>query len=137
MEIVPSEVKYMTNERGIIDGLTVVYPVRDRKASTAWYRDHLGFELVWDSEEIGFCELQSSIKSVFIGLSEVESPKVDGGATLTWGTEDLDAVRSRMEAGGIRFDGPTREHPGVVRLATFYDPDGNHLMLYQSLAKSE
>jgi hypothetical protein len=25
-------------------------------------------------------------------------------------------------------------HPGMVSLATFYDPDGNKLMLYQDLS---
>jgi len=126
----------MANAKGMIPGLTVVYPVRDRKATTKWYLDNLGFELVWDSDEIGFCELQSPIKEVFVGLSDVESPKVDGGATLTWGVDDIAAVRARLEAAGVKFDGATREHPGVVKLATFFDPDGNHLMLYESLSKS-
>jgi hypothetical protein len=36
----------------------------------------------------------------------------------------------------VRFDGPTREYPGMVKLATFFDPDGNTLMLYESLGQS-
>ena len=34
----------------------------------------------------------------------------------------------------MRFDGPTQEIPEMVKLATFYDPDGNKLMLYQDLS---
>ncbi|MEZ5163725.1 MAG: VOC family protein [Fimbriimonadaceae bacterium] len=124
----------MSNKLGMIPGLTVVYPVSDRKKTTAWYQEHFGFELMWDSDEIGFCELKSVIETVFIGLSDRQNPEVKGGATLTWGTEDIEAVRSRMESAGIKFDGPTREHPGIVKLATLYDPDGNHIMLYQSLS---
>ena len=33
----------------------------------------------------------------------------------------------------MRFDGETREIEGMVKLATFYDPDGNALMLSQRL----
>ena len=33
----------------------------------------------------------------------------------------------------MRFDGETNEIEGMVKLATFYDPDGNSFMLAQSL----
>ena len=33
----------------------------------------------------------------------------------------------------MRFDGDTREIEGMVRLATFYDLDGNTFMLAQRL----
>jgi hypothetical protein len=33
----------------------------------------------------------------------------------------------------VRFDGPTIELPGMVKLATFFDPDGNPMMFYQDL----
>lgn len=35
----------------------------------------------------------------------------------------------------MRFDGPTQTIPGMVKLATLFDPDGNTLMLFQSLAE--
>jgi len=41
-----------------------------------------------------------------------------------------------MEAAGIRFDGPTETIEGMVSTATFYDPDGNALMLAQDLTQS-
>ncbi len=56
-----------------------------------------------------------------------------GGATLTFGVKDIDAAREQVEAKGVRFDGPTREIEGLVKLATFYDPDGNTLMFYEGL----
>jgi hypothetical protein len=36
----------------------------------------------------------------------------------------------------VRFDGATRTYEGMVRLATFYDPDENALMLYEELQRS-
>ncbi len=113
--------------------VTVVYQVKDRKATADWYKNHLGFELAYDVEEIGWCELKSIIGDVYIGLSEVESPKVEGGPTLTWSTTDIDADYAALSQAGIKFDGEIQEIPGMVKLATFYDLDGNHLMLAQSL----
>ena len=39
-----------------------------------------------------------------------------------------------MEAEGVRFDGDTVQIDGMVRLASFFDPDNNALMLAQDLS---
>ena len=41
-----------------------------------------------------------------------------------------------LEAEEVRFDGPTETIEGMVSTATFYDPDGNALMLAQDLTKA-
>jgi predicted enzyme related to lactoylglutathione lyase len=46
---------------------------------------------------------------------------------------DIAAARGHLERNGVRFDGDTREIEGMVRLATFYDLDGNTFMLAQRL----
>ncbi len=53
--------------------LTCALGVTDRKASAAWYVDVLGFTLLYDSEEIGWCEMQSPVENVCVGFSEVET----------------------------------------------------------------
>jgi predicted enzyme related to lactoylglutathione lyase len=115
--------------------LTLAFQVKDRKRSTAWYEKVLGFSLLYDVAEIGWCELDAKIDggTVSVGFSEVESPKVGRGPVPTFGVVDIDAARAEMEAADVRFDGPTIEIPDMVKLATFYDPDGNALMLSQSL----
>ena len=40
---------------------------------------------------------------------------------------DLDAARDALESKGVEFDGDTRTIEGMVKLATFFDPDGNKL----------
>jgi len=114
--------------------LTCSMAVTDRKATSRWYADVLGFELLYDAAEIGWCEMKSPVMNVSVGFSEVESPEVKGGATLVFGVKDIGAARAELEAKNVRFDGETLEIPGLVRLATFYDPDGHKLMLSQSLA---
>ena len=116
-------------------GLVPAYQVSDLKRSIAWYEDVFGFTPDYVLDEMGWCEMSTHMNKLSIGLSQVEDPKVEGGPTLTWGVLDIEAARAEMESKGVKFDGETREIPGMVKLATFFDPDGNHLMMYQSLGQ--
>ena len=125
----------MTNDLGFDGGLTCAMQCSDLDRAVAWYQDMLGLTELYRVEEMGWCELRSPVARVNVGLSEVETPEVRGGATLTFGVTDIDRARSRLESQEIVFDGETQTIPGMVRLATFYDPDGNKLMLYQDLSQ--
>lgn len=114
--------------------LTLAFGVRDRRASGRWYAEHLGFELLYDAPEIGWCAMSTPVPGVVIGFSDVEEV-TPGGPVPTFDVRDLDAARARLEAAGVRFDGPPIEHEGLARLSTFYDPDGHALMLAQDLSK--
>lgn len=116
-------------------GLTCSLECGDLERSIAWYRDLMGFELLYKMDEMAWCEMKSPVARVNVGLSQVEKPEVRGGATLTFGVKDIDAARAHMEGHGVRFDGETMTIPGMVRLATFFDPDGNKLMFFQDLSK--
>jgi len=123
----------MAENLGYKGDLTCAFSVKDMKASIAWYRDVLGFKLLYQLDEMGWCEMATPVANVTVGFSQVEDPQVKGGTTLTWGTLDIEATRAKLEAQKVRFDGPTYVIEGMVKLATFYDPDGNKFMLSQSL----
>jgi len=114
-------------------GLTCSCGVTDLDRSIAWYRDMLGFELLYRLEHIAWCELKTGVERVNIGLSEVEEAGGKGGATLTFGVTDIEAAKAELDRHGIRQDGPIRDIPDMVRLLTFYDPDDNALMFYQEI----
>ena len=116
-------------------GLTLAMQCKDRKAAMSWYKEMLGWDMLYDVEEIGWCEISTSVDKVQIGLSDTEAPKVGQGPVPTFGVNDLDTARKELEGKGVKFDGETREYPGMVKLATFYDRDGNALMLYQDLSQ--
>ena len=120
----------------LFDGvLTCALSVSDLDKSIAWYGDRLGFELMYKLDEVGWCELTSPVTNVTVGLSQVESVEGKGGATLTFGVKDIEAARKQLEAKDVRFDGEIETIPEMVRYATFFDPDGNTLMLAQDLTK--
>jgi len=107
--------------------------VSDLDRAIEWYKDVLGFELVYKLDKYGWCEMATATKHVTIGLGQNEDLKT-GGATPTFGVLDIDVARKHLESKDVRFDGDTYEIEGMVKLATFYDPDGNSFMLAQSLS---
>jgi CreA protein len=120
---------------GYQGGLHCDLRVTDLGRALAWYTDVLGFSVIHHVPESGWAELQSPVADVRVGLTEVESMQpVGGGAVLTFNVCDIDAARAYLETrNDVRFDGETCTIEGWVRLATVYDPDGNVLMLAQSL----
>ncbi len=126
--------KSVMNDLGFNATLTCAISVSDLKQSIAWYQDMLGLELMYQVDEVGWCEMHSPVAGVTVGLSEVESVQADGtGTTLTWGVTDVEATRAALESKGVRFDGETQVMPDLVKLAAFFDPDNNAHMLAQSL----
>jgi predicted enzyme related to lactoylglutathione lyase len=125
----------MSGEIGFADELTCVHQVADLDRAIEWYAEALGFPLLFKVEEIGWCELQTHLPGVTIGLSEVEEPKHGGGAVLTFTVADVESARERLEGLGVRFDGPNQEVPSLVRLCSLYDIDGNAIMLAQDLRR--
>jgi len=124
----------MATDLGYDGRLTCAMQCRDLDKAIAWYGDALGLELLYRADEIGWCEMRTAVADVNVGLSQVESPEVKGGATLTFGVRDIASARKTLESKGVRFDGETMEIPGLVKLATFFDADGNKLMLFEALS---
>ncbi|MEM7424658.1 MAG: VOC family protein [Pseudomonadota bacterium] len=116
--------------------ITLALSVRDRHASAKWYSEMLGFELLYDIEEAGWCELQTKTEGVTLGLGEQTEPN-PGNAVPVFGVADIATARAALEAEGVAFDGETETIEGMVSLATFYDPDSNALMLAQDLSKEQ
>jgi catechol 2,3-dioxygenase-like lactoylglutathione lyase family enzyme len=112
---------------------TAALEVTDYDRSLAWYRDVLGWQVVFELAEWKWAQLQTPVSGLLVGLGQSERVKEGGGATLTFTVVDIEAARSYLEGEGVRFDGETGQVEDMVKLATFYDPDGNALMLAQQL----
>ena len=112
--------------------LVISVNVSDFKQSVAWYREALGFEVTYELEQYGWGEMRTPWEGVSVGISQNEELK-HGGTVPTFGVKDIAAARKHLEAMGTKFDGETHEIEGMVKLATFYDPDGNAWMLAESL----
>jgi catechol 2,3-dioxygenase-like lactoylglutathione lyase family enzyme len=114
--------------------VTASMGVKDLDSAIAWYQSVLGFTLLYRADEIGWCELATGVPGVTVGLSQNEQVTHGGGATNVWGVKDIDAAKAHLDAHHVRQDNGIQVVPDLVKLITFYDPDGNAMMLSQSLA---
>ena len=113
--------------------ITLALSVRDRHHSARWYSDMLGFTLLYHMDEAGWSEMATNAEGVTLGLGEQAEP-APGNTVPVFGVSDIGADRAKLEAAGVRFDGDTETIEGMVSTATFYDPDGNALMIAQDLS---
>ena len=116
--------------------ITLSTSVSDLDRSINWFKDMLGFDLIYRADEVGWAEMASPAKGVTIGVGQNESPEGRGGTTPVFGVDSVDEARAEIEAKGVTFDGDTVEIPGMVKLATFFDPDGNTYMLAEDLSEA-
>lgn len=112
--------------------INISFSVKDRHASAKWYESMLGFETLYHADEAGWSELQTNTQGVTIGLGEFTKPS-PGNCVPVFGVADLDSARQKLERAKVKFDGETDVVEGMVKTATFYDPDGNALMLAEDL----
>ncbi|MDZ7937552.1 MAG: VOC family protein [Rhodoferax sp.] len=115
--------------------LSASMSVSNMDASIAWYQKVLGFNLLFRADDLGWCELSTGIPGVTVGLAQSESVAQGGGATNVWGVKDIAQAKAQLDAHRVKQDGEIQIVPDMVKLITFYDPDGNAMMFAQSLAK--
>ena len=113
--------------------ITIAISVQNRHQSADWYNEKLGFTLVHHIDEAGWSEMQTKTAGVTLGLGEQSAP-TPGNSVPVFGVANIATARSNLEAAGVKFDGETDTVEGMVSTATFYDPDGNALMLAQDLS---
>ncbi len=114
--------------------ITIAMSVRDRYLSAEWYHEMLGFTLLYHMDDAGWSEMQTRTEGVTLGLGEQAEP-APGNTVPVFGVPDIASSRRLLEAAGVKFDGDTETIDGMVSTATFYDPDGNALMLAQDLSQ--
>lgn len=113
--------------------ITFAISVKDRHASAEWYNRLLGFEILYHADEAGWSELQTKTAGVTLGLGEHTEP-VPGNSVPVFGISDIEDARQKLEGEDVKFDGDIITIDGMAKITTFYDPDGNALMLAQDLS---
>ena len=120
----------------MINGGTASVYVSDMDRAVAFYTDAVGLKL---RNRVGttWAELDAG-KGLIIGLHPASPP--DTAAAGTQGainielavTEPLEVVIEALTQRGVEFTGPIKEYE-AVRIASFYDPDRNVIVLGQVL----
>ncbi len=114
----------------MVQGAAVVWlPVSDLSRSLTFYRDQLGLEQLRDEGEWG--ELDANGLRIGLNARESAHPGAAGGAVIAFQPDGrLDETVTGLKSQGVEFAGDISEHPWG-RVASFQDPDGNDLQLYE------
>jgi predicted enzyme related to lactoylglutathione lyase len=116
------------------DHVTIAVNVTDFERAIAWYREAFGFELIYKLDDWKWCELSTPIDGVHIGLGQTDDETRGGVRTRpTFTVADIEAAKAHLESVGAVFDGDIHEVEGMVKLASFKDPDGNALGLAERI----
>lgn len=112
--------------------LSVVFWVADLQRSADFFGRVLGTEVVYLRPQTGFGELRTTVPGVTIGLARGKAAG-GGGVVPSFLVDDAGDAARRLAALGVETPGGVREMPGLCRLVSFSDPDGNRVQLVQSL----
>ncbi len=118
-----------------VKGMELVwFFVSDWKSAVSFYRDTLGFKLVFVDDEEGWAEFRPGELEVRLAIKhwrlKSPSPRGGGGCPVIQ-VENLDATIAQLQEQGVTMAGPVQEVEGMKKHVTFYDPDGNPIQLSQ------
>ncbi len=117
-------------------GLTCSIDVTDIEVAMNWYENVLGFKKLYYLKDLGWCEMESPVAHVNVGLSQVDEMLTpSGNAILVWSVKDITQAKVELEKNNVQLDGEIHTIPAMVKLLNFSDPFGNTLMLYQDISK--
>jgi catechol 2,3-dioxygenase-like lactoylglutathione lyase family enzyme len=99
---------------------------RDIQASSAFYRDVLGFETVFQNgDPVGFMILEKDEAELHLSLVKDHTPSTANIAHLL--VDDVDALHARLVAAGTRIIKSLADKDYGLRAFVFADPDGNRI----------
>ncbi len=115
------------------------FPVSDWEKAKQFYGGALALPVTHVNDADGWAAYATGGVPLFI----VRRPRRGGddthglgGAIVTFASDDLEALRDRIEAAGARVENQL-ERSGDLLIMTFYDPDGHRLEASQVVAKPE
>lgn len=111
-----------------VQAVSVTIMVSDLDRSEAFYRDRLGFRVLYRAGE-HFAMLER--KGFLLGLHPGGDPDtVARGMSIGLSVPDIRAAKATLEKDGVGFAGDIVED-GPIQRADFRDPDGHGLYLVQ------
>ena len=106
-------------------------PVVDFEQAKAFYMDVLELEMVLEDEDSKWVEFQVS-PGAKIAIHAVKVTNANPIGAIVFEVENMDKTELWLAGKGIKLS-DKEEIPGLVKLASFSDPDGNMIQLSQSL----
>ncbi len=108
----------------------VFFRSRDPKALAAWYRDHLGIDLVPETAE-GTPWITEGGVTVFAPFAvDTDYFPPEKQVMINFRVADLAAMEAQLHAAGIETFNQS-EMDGIGKFAHLHDPEGNAIELWE------
>lgn len=114
-----------------LEGITPILRVADVAASVDYYRDCLGFGLLWRFGDV------ASVARDGVSLMLCEGDQGHPGTWLWIASADVDALHAEFAARGARLRHPPTNYPWGSRECQVSDPDGHVLRFGADLKPGE
>ena len=116
----------------MIDGISVVWlPVSDMDKALEFYGDTLGLDI--EQQEDDWSLVVAGAVRIGLNGRDSEHSGGEGGAVIAFAvSEDIEGSVEELRAAGVEIAGDVSEHPWG-KVATFLDPDGNELQLFEGV----
>ena len=104
---------------------------RDAASLAAWYRDTLGFEIVYQSANAFFVRAANGVMIEIIHAKEdrgEQTMATQGIRHIALSVADFDGAYAALQSKNVAFAGAPLESKGN-RVVFFTDPEGNYLHL--------
>ncbi|MFZ5644915.1 MAG: VOC family protein [Bacillota bacterium] len=112
-------------------GVGIHYNVSNLEQTLAFYTEKLGFKELYYNANNRQAMLTTNTKDCLIGFAESQS-LVPSSTCITFEVDNIEQAVQTLQQKGIHFKDGIFEVPGVVKLASFFDPDGYKLMLSEA-----
>jgi len=117
----------------------VSYSVSDWQRAKKFYGETLGLPVAeFYGDEVGWMEFgpkEGAHLAISLWEGEGVMPVHSGGAVVVFMVEDVDATVKELRARGVKCT-DAETVPGMVRWASFFDPDGNELQAASSVPEN-
>lgn len=109
--------------------------VADIKEAIKFYTEVIGLTLAEFNEMYGWAELIGPAGARLGLAQECSTSEIKAGknAVMTLSVADIEQAREDLKAKGVNLLGEIMEVPGIVKMQTFKDADGNMFQLCQML----
>ncbi len=114
----------------------VFLKAKDKKALTAWYKEHLGVPIgEWGANFEWKDEVPAGTGSTAWSLFPADTKHFGDGvqtAMINYRVDDLEGILTQLEAAGATID-PKRDDAEYGKFAWAFDPEGNRFELWQPM----
>jgi len=108
-------------------------PVTDYDRAKSFYQDDLELELVLENQNSNWAEFRLS-PGAKLAIHAVKATNANPIGAIVLEVESMEKAELWLAGKGIKLT-DKEEIPGLAKLASFTDPDGNILQLSQTLAE--